>query len=248
MGTDGGMRAGGAGRNRTRSGTPRPSASEVGRVCRKRPSRRRGIRISAAEQERTILEAAIAFFSEHGFDAPTRILAERIGISHSALYRHFPSKEDLLNRIRDRLFVEAWRPEWTAVLRDRDVPLRDRLLRFYREAAPLLCSQEWIRVALFASLSEPVPDTRLATLLRERVILPICVELRAARGLSPLEEEALTEAEIERGWALHGRIFYAAMRCWVWRGGGPVDLDRSLCAAIASFCDGAPQALARGLS
>ena len=49
----------------------------------------------AADREKVILESAIRFFAEHGFEGQTRELAKRIGITHSAIYRHFPSKEAL---------------------------------------------------------------------------------------------------------------------------------------------------------
>src|SRR5690606_19206992 len=48
--------------------------------------------MKAAERERVILDTAIRFFAEQGFEGQTRELAKRIGITHSAIYRHFPSK------------------------------------------------------------------------------------------------------------------------------------------------------------
>jgi AcrR family transcriptional regulator len=41
-----------------------------------------------------ILEAALAVFAEHGYDAArVRHIAARAGVSDAALYRHYPSKE-----------------------------------------------------------------------------------------------------------------------------------------------------------
>jgi AcrR family transcriptional regulator len=41
-----------------------------------------------------ILEAALAVFAEHGYDAArVRHIAQRAGVSDAALYRHYPSKE-----------------------------------------------------------------------------------------------------------------------------------------------------------
>lgn len=45
-------------------------------------------------REAEILEAALACFAEHGYDATrVRHIAQRAGVSEAALYRHHPSKE-----------------------------------------------------------------------------------------------------------------------------------------------------------
>lgn len=47
--------------------------------------------------QRQILEVAVQVFIEHGYDATSvASLAERLGLSKSALYHHYPSKEALL--------------------------------------------------------------------------------------------------------------------------------------------------------
>lgn len=44
-----------------------------------------------------VLDVAVAVFNEHGYDAtPISALADRLGLSKSALYHHFDSKEQLL--------------------------------------------------------------------------------------------------------------------------------------------------------
>ena len=46
-------------------------------------------RLSRAERERQIIQAAIRFFAEVGFAGRTRELAERAGITQPLLYRYF---------------------------------------------------------------------------------------------------------------------------------------------------------------
>ncbi len=46
-----------------------------------------------------IVAAAIRFFAEEGFEGQLRALASRIGIPHSVLFRHFPCKERLIERV-----------------------------------------------------------------------------------------------------------------------------------------------------
>ena len=53
----------------------------------------------AAEREQFIVDEAVKFFAEQGFGGQTRELAKRMGITHSAIYRHFPSKEALIERV-----------------------------------------------------------------------------------------------------------------------------------------------------
>lgn len=53
---------------------------------------------SAPETRRRILDSAAELFAEHGYSGARMLdIAERLGISKSALYYHFASKEDLLD-------------------------------------------------------------------------------------------------------------------------------------------------------
>ena len=66
---------------------------------KKKGKGRRNMR--AAERERFIVDEAVKFFfAEHGFGGQTRELAKRMGITHSAIYRHFPSKEALIEPMK----------------------------------------------------------------------------------------------------------------------------------------------------
>ena len=49
-----------------------------------------------------VLEVAVRAFNEHGYDATSMgTLAARLGLSKSAIYHHFPSKEQLLEAALD---------------------------------------------------------------------------------------------------------------------------------------------------
>lgn len=51
---------------------------------------------------RGILEVAVAAFNEHGYDAASMgLLADRLGLSKSAIYHHFASKDELLEHALD---------------------------------------------------------------------------------------------------------------------------------------------------
>jgi AcrR family transcriptional regulator len=57
-----------------------------------------GRRAQAARNDEAILEAARAVFIENP-DAPIALVAERAGVGISALYRRYPSKEELLAKL-----------------------------------------------------------------------------------------------------------------------------------------------------
>jgi AcrR family transcriptional regulator len=184
-------------------------------------------RVPAAERERMILDAAIAFFAEHGPEGQTRLLARAIGIPHSVLYRHFPSKEELFAAVCEEMFRRRWRQEWEEALRTPGLALEERVLRFYRQAGPVILSPEFLRLALFVGLAEHPSGALLRGLLRRHVVGP----LAAALGTGKAAEEA--------AWNLHGRVFYAGMRMAVWRGGAPRDPAQAIEAAIRGHLSGA---------
>lgn len=90
--------------------------------------KRRNMR--AVDRERAIVDEAIRFFAERGFEGQTRELAKRMGITHSGIYRHFPSKEALIERVYQEVYLSRWSPDWGALIRDRALPLEARLTRF----------------------------------------------------------------------------------------------------------------------
>lgn len=57
------------------------------------PSRKRA---DARRNEQTLLEAAAAVFVASGVDAPVREIAARAGVGMGTIYRHFPTRADLI--------------------------------------------------------------------------------------------------------------------------------------------------------
>jgi AcrR family transcriptional regulator len=57
-------------------------------------------RLKAHDRRSQILAAALEVVAEHGFHGtPTRELARRAGVSEALVFRHFPTKEDLIRAI-----------------------------------------------------------------------------------------------------------------------------------------------------
>lgn len=89
-----------------------------------------------------ILDAAMGVFSERGYEGGSmRQIAERVGVSEPALYRHFPGKEALfltlmraaVGRLRDEAFglIGAARPETFRTQLLAAFADRRRAIRFY---------------------------------------------------------------------------------------------------------------------
>src|SRR5258707_15376496 len=75
-------------------------------------------RLEPEDREREIIDGAIAFFAEVGFDGGLRDLAKRLGITHHNVFRYFPTKEALIERVSKEVYLSRWQPEWESILPD----------------------------------------------------------------------------------------------------------------------------------
>ena len=73
--------------------------------------RKRRRRLDPEDREREIVEGAVAFFAEVGFDGGLRDLAKRLGMTHQNLFRYFPTKEALIERVYKEVYLNRWQPE-----------------------------------------------------------------------------------------------------------------------------------------
>ena len=195
-------------------------------------------RLPFAERERQIVEGAIKFFSETGFAGQTRELSKRLGITQPLLYRYFDSKQALIERVYQTVFEARWNPAWVPLLQDRSVPLRERVLAFYREYSEATYQPEWIRIYLHAGLSDPTLNRRYLQHVRRELIPAWCRELRQYCGL-PDSDVPVAEQELEFVWNLHGGIFYMALRSHVYRIRSNVDFMTQVGFAVDNFLAGA---------
>ncbi len=196
-------------------------------------------RLRRDERERLILEEAIKFFAEVGFEGQTRALADRLGVTQPLLYRYFPDKETLIARVFDEMMVKRWHPEWDSLLRDRSRPLLLRLKDFYRQFNDVQFTYEWVRLVLFAGLKGGDLGNCHQSHLRQQVLVPVCTELRHASGLPAPEQSPLTSDELELAWALHGSIFQLAMRRWVCQQDVPEDVHSAIDTLLEAQVPGA---------
>jgi AcrR family transcriptional regulator len=199
--------------------------------------------LPAAERERQIVEAAAAFFAEHGLEGQTRELAKTMGITHSAIFRYFPTKEALIERVYDHVFVSRWEPGWKALISDASQPLERRLIRFYREYADRIFDPQWMRIFMFAGLKGHPMTSRYVSLIRAQLIRPACGELRAELGLPTLASRPITPREEEAFWSLHGMIFYLGIRKFIYGMRTHADQSEVIADDVRAFLAGAPPIL-----
>ncbi|MFG1348645.1 TetR/AcrR family transcriptional regulator [Xanthobacter autotrophicus] len=203
------------------------------------PPRRR---LSPADRERDIVAGAVAFFAEHGFDGATRDLAQRLGITQPLLYRYFPGKEALLDRVYQEVYQSRWQSEWETAIADRSIPIEERLKRFYRAYAAVIQTYEWVRLFMFAGLKGLDFNSRYLAFLRARLFERMVIEIRVANGLD--ETAPVSEEEIELIWSLHAGIFYIGVRKFIYGMPIPTDLGADIDFKINAFLNGAPAAFA----
>jgi len=196
-----------------------------------------------AERERLIVDEAIRFFAERGFEGQTRELAKRMGITHSAIYRHFPSKEALIERVYQEVYLSRWSADWGPLIRDRTLPLEVRITRFYLDYVARVFEYNWVRIFVFSGMKSFGITGRYLDLVRREIIEPAALELRHELNLPDAEARPLSERETEMFWGLHGRIFYLAIRKFVYETPVPSNLDEIVRDAIRIFLEGARTAM-----
>ncbi len=204
------------------------------------PPRRR---LPRRERERLIIEEAIRFFAEVGFEGQTRTLAHRLGVTQPLLYRYFPDKGALIERVYREAFLDQWNPDWEAMLADRSRPLRDRIVAFYRGYTRMNFSYERVRLFMFAGLKDQEIGRRYLAFVHQHIFAPIARELAVEAGLP--DGETRPEA-IELAAGLHGAIGYLGTRRWVFCSPVPDDVDAAIRNLVETFVSGARAALRPG--
>lgn len=200
-------------------------------------------RMRPEDREKFIAEGATRYFADHGFDIDTRSLAQHLGITHSLLFRYFPSKEALVDRVYRDIFVSRWSPYWEIVIEDRTRTIKDRMHDFFQDYAKTVLDREWIRVFFFAGLKGSPLNTRFLEMMRQRVLLPLCRELRHSFGLPAVADEDITEFEQELVWGIIGRIVYFGVRKWIYQTPVPGNLAAHIDATIDTFFGGVERVL-----
>ena len=204
-------------------------------------------RLLPDERERQIIAGAIRFFAEVGFDGQTRELAKRLGITQPLLFRYFPTKQDLVDRVYKEIYLNRWNPEWQDWIEDRRQPVVARLKRFYTEYYPTIVNHDWMRIFFQAGMRNVGFNQRYLKLVRERILLVLCAEVRHEFGLPSVATAPISPAELELYWGLHGSIVYDGIRQYIYGVAVPSEHVARTNAKIEIFMGGLKSVVTRVL-
>ncbi|NRB17035.1 MAG: TetR/AcrR family transcriptional regulator [Rhodobacteraceae bacterium] len=189
------------------------------------------------DREKMIISEAVRFFAECGFEGQTRELAKRMGVSHAVIYRHFDSKDALIERVYDHVYVKRWNPDWEPLVLDRSRSLQDRMTQFYIEYANRVFDYDWVRIFVSSGLKSYGLTERYLDIIRTKIIRPAALELRyeVDQGSSPAVP---TEEDLELFWGLHGAVFYIAIRKYVYGERVEIDIELAVTNTVSAFFNG----------
>jgi AcrR family transcriptional regulator len=209
------------------------SSVKVAAEARAQPLRRR---LAPEDRARMILEGAIIFFAERGFEGQIRDLADTLGVSQALIFTYFGNKGTLLERVYDEVFLSRWRDTWLDGLRDRAQPLQARLEAFYLSYLDAIDEPIWIRIVLHSGLAGNELTTRYVSRRVEEILQTLMVEVRSDFG-SALATTA--DADLyERIWDLQASFIYSLIRKHVWELPVMEDRPRLVAGRVAQFLRG----------
>jgi AcrR family transcriptional regulator len=124
------------------------------------------MRADARKNYDHLLEVARGIVAEHGADASLRDIARRAGVGLGTLYRHFPTREALLEALLRSSFGELTA---RAVDLERTLPPGEALLTWVRECTRFTTTYHGVTQVMVAAIEEP-----------DSALHASCVDLRAA--------------------------------------------------------------------
>jgi AcrR family transcriptional regulator len=190
----------------------------------------RARRLDPGARREQILEAAVACIAEQGFGATTRELARRAGVTQALLYQYFASKQALTEAVYERIFLDRLDPQWMRDIRDRAVPVEQRLARFYARYTKAIFTYEWMRIFMWSGLAGEGLNRRYLGTVEARLLRPLAEEIAADGRYGAPDTEAM--------WALHGGIVYIGIRRFIYDLPTPADMTPAVVASVRRFLDG----------
>jgi AcrR family transcriptional regulator len=150
-------------------------------------------RADARRNEQVLLDAAAAVFVASGVDAPVRDIAARAGVGVATIYRHFPTRADLIVAVY-RHQIEACAEAGPALLASGPTP-HAALAQWIDLFVDFLVTKHGLADAL---QSDHAGFKTLHAYFLERLV-PVCGELVAAAAEAGEIRADLTAYELMRG-------------------------------------------------
>lgn len=150
-------------------------------------------RADARRNQQALLEAAAAVFVAAGVEAPVREIAARAGVGTATIYRHFPTRADLILALY-RHQVEALAEAGPALLAEAETPY-DALRRWTDRFVDFVVTKQGLATVLQSD--DPCYDP-LHSYFLERLV-PVCRQLLDAAVASGEVAEGQDPYELMRG-------------------------------------------------
>ncbi len=150
-------------------------------------------RADARRNEKTLLDAAAAAFVDSGVDAPVRDIAARARVGVATIYRHFPTRADLIIAVY-RHQVEACAEAGPALLADSTSP-HAALASWIDLFVDFLVTKHGLAEAL---QSDDAAFQTLHTYFLDRLV-PVCAKLLEAAAAAGEIRADVDAYELMRG-------------------------------------------------
>ncbi|GAA3111668.1 TetR/AcrR family transcriptional regulator [Streptosporangium carneum] len=153
----------------------------------------RSKRADARRNEKTLLDAAAAIFVTSGVEAPVRDIAAKAGVGTATIYRHFPTRADLIIAVY-RHQVEACAEAGPALLATSATP-HAALGRWINLFVDFLVTKHGLAAVL---RSDDAGFDALHAYFLDRLV-PVCAQLLEAAARSGEIRSGLEAYELMRG-------------------------------------------------
>ena len=150
-------------------------------------------RADARRNQETLLDAAAAAFVASGVDVPVRVIAAKAGLGVGTIYRHFPTRADLIVAVYRRQ-VEACAEAGPALLANSSTP-HAALARWINLFVDFLVTKHGLAAAL---QSDDAAFETLHAYFLDR-LLPVCAQLLEAAAAAGEIRPDIDAYELLRG-------------------------------------------------
>lgn len=176
------------------------------------------------ERRAEIAEIAGDLFATDGFQVSTRKISAALGITQAALYKHFASKDELIEEVFKSRFLKQDQTGFAEMLNAPGKPLEVRISDAYIDFYSGITSTS-LRLFQRASYDGLKLAHRYSPHLDERILWPLVTQVRLELALPSLDDTAVMASERDLALMLHSTIIFLAIRKHVYhinfKGGEP---------------------------
>lgn len=173
-------------------------------------------RLPGGQRRLEIARVAAGLFAADGFSVSTRRISDALGITQAALYKHFKSKEELIEEVFRVRYLDDKPSDFEGILNASKGVLRDRLALAYISFFDGI-TETGLKLFHRASCDGLEIARRYSPHLDARNLLPVLENLRAESGQSTLALRPASSAERELAMMLHSTIVFMGIRKYVYR-------------------------------